>query len=197
MTNFTREAIEDAFNELGRRAFAEGKVIDLAVYGGSALAVASNFRLSTRDIDAVSIHDQETVDQIAKGIGALRGWPDNWINDGVRMFLSHLAEDGQTHHQLFATYPNEAMPGLRVFVPTPQYLLAMKLAALRVDQSGDNKDAADLKNLLTICKIKTPNEAMAFLADFYPDFKSDQLYGLSWCSQYNSRLCIAGWFIAR
>ena len=40
---------------------ARGKIIDLAIYGGSALLLASNFRITTQDVDAVVEGDQGTV----------------------------------------------------------------------------------------------------------------------------------------
>jgi len=47
----TATDLHDAFMELGARARLEGKVIDLALYGGSALMLASNFRVATQDVD--------------------------------------------------------------------------------------------------------------------------------------------------
>ena len=55
---FTRERTVAALRELGARAWSRGLTIDLAVYGGSCLALASNFRASTRDVDAVALCNQ-------------------------------------------------------------------------------------------------------------------------------------------
>jgi hypothetical protein len=41
----TTQDLHDAFTELGAQARREGKVIDLAIYGGSALTLASNFSI--------------------------------------------------------------------------------------------------------------------------------------------------------
>lgn len=172
MVTLTRAEIEDAFMDLGARARAEDKVIDIAVYGGSALTLASNFRLGTGDVDAVAEFEQQTVDRLGKAIAAERGWPSDWINDGVRVFLSPNVDGTAEHHQLFRSYPDEANPGVRVFVPSPEYLLAMKLVSLRVEDTGIRtaKDAPDIKHLLTICKIDTPRAAIEFLAEFYPEY---------------------------
>jgi hypothetical protein len=48
-----RSEIERGFARLGAFAAADGIVIDLAVYGGSAIALAWGFRVATRDVDAV------------------------------------------------------------------------------------------------------------------------------------------------
>ena len=55
----TAQDLHDAFMELGAQARVEGKVIDLAVYDGSALMLASNFRLATQDVDAVVERSEE------------------------------------------------------------------------------------------------------------------------------------------
>ena len=169
--NLTRGELEGVFHELGRRAAAESLLIDIAVYGGSALILASNFRISTADVDAVATFDQADVNRLAEQIAKERGWPLDWLNDGVRTYLSPVIEGTETQHSLFRSYPDEVSPGLRVFVPTPEYMLAMKLSALRVGVDQMGKDRDDLKNLLTLCGIKTPEAALEFAAQFYPEFE--------------------------
>src|SRR6266700_1406754 len=97
----TRDALQQAFTELGTLARAEGKVIDLAVYGGSALMLASNFRETTRDVDGVVGADQSLIDRLAATVASSRGWPADWLNDGVRTYLSPNVEGVNEHHQLF------------------------------------------------------------------------------------------------
>lgn len=161
--------INDAFSDLAAKARADGKVIDIAVYGGSALLLASNFRAATQDIDAVAETDQGVIDRYAGEIAKARGWPDDWINDGVRTFLSPNVDGLDQHHALFRSYPDEASPGLRVFVPTPGYLLAMKLMAMRIDTATGQKDLPDLLNLIDVMGIKQKSELMSFAQSFYPE----------------------------
>ena len=77
----TAQDLHDAFMELGTQARKEGKVIDLAVYGGSALMLASNFRVATQDVDAVVEGDQSLVTLLAEEIARIRGWSPDWLND--------------------------------------------------------------------------------------------------------------------
>jgi hypothetical protein len=51
MTAFDREALLDAFDQIGRAAVEAGTKLQIAVYGGSALMLASNFRFATEDVD--------------------------------------------------------------------------------------------------------------------------------------------------
>ena len=48
---FGRDALLDAFDQIGRAAVLAGTKLQIAVYGGSALMLASNFRFATEDVD--------------------------------------------------------------------------------------------------------------------------------------------------
>jgi hypothetical protein len=97
----TAQDLHNAFMEFGAQARREGKVIDLAIYGGSALMLASNFRIATQDVDAVVEGDQGTLDRLADAIARTRNWPRDWLNDGVRTYLSPNVNGLQEHHALF------------------------------------------------------------------------------------------------
>jgi hypothetical protein len=46
-----RDALLDAFDSIGRAAADARTKLQIAVYGGSALMLASNFRFATEDVD--------------------------------------------------------------------------------------------------------------------------------------------------
>ncbi len=165
---FTRAQLVEALEELGALSRASGKIIDIAIYGGSCLMLASNFRVATADVDAVALNDQSFIDQAAQSIAARHDWPPDWLNDGVRTYLSPLV-DAHEHHELLRTYPSEAEPGLRVFVPTAEYMLAMKLIAMRIDSASGEKDLEDILNLLDVTSIASKDEIVKFAASFYPE----------------------------
>jgi hypothetical protein len=167
----TLERLIDALSELGAVARAAGKVIDIAIYGGSCLILASNFRVTTADVDAVAASDQGFIDDAARMIATRRNWPPDWLNDGVRTYLSPRVEPPD-HHELLRAYPSEAEPGLRVFVPTAEYVLAMKLMAMRIDTASGRKDLADILNLLAVTGIKEKSEIVQFAAAFYPEARA-------------------------
>ena len=85
---FDRVALLDAFASLGRLAWADGKTVDIAVYGGSALILSYDWRIATKDVDGVYEDDRAIVRLLAARVAAERGWPDDWLNDGVKGFLS-------------------------------------------------------------------------------------------------------------
>src|SRR6202789_2487501 len=92
---FGRDALLDAFDQIGRAAVLAGTKLQIAVYGGSALMLASNFRVATEDVDVSELERPlpawlaAVVDKIAKE----NGWQEDWFNDGVAFHLSSLADD--------------------------------------------------------------------------------------------------------
>ena len=165
---FTAERLSEALNELGQLAHDAGRVIDVAIYGGSCLTLVSNFRVATADVDAVAAADQSFLDKAAQAVAARRGWPSDWLNDGVRTYLSPYV-DGFAQHTLFRTYPREETPGLRVFVPSAEYMLAMKLTALRLDPASGRSDLDDILNLMQVTGLKGKADIVRFAANFYPE----------------------------
>ncbi len=119
--------------------------------------------------DAVAVEEQGFVDRLAAEVAARRGWPRDWLNDGVRVYLSPGVEGVARHHELFRAYPSEQEPGLRVFVPSAEYVLAMKLMAMRIDPGGEKLDTTDIVNLLKVVGLKSEEDAIGFAAGFYPE----------------------------
>lgn len=187
---FTAEMLGEALAELGQLAHDAGRVIDVAVYGGSCLMLVSNFRVATADVDAVAAVDQGLLDTAAQTIAARRGWPRDWLNDGVRTYLSPNVE-GFAQHTLFRTYPDEQTPGLRVFVPTAEYMLAMKLMALRIDPGSGRNDREDILNLMQVTGMKEKADIVQFAARFYPEARTSGALALAvddlW-NEYSRRL---------
>jgi hypothetical protein len=165
---FDRDTLVLALTELGRRAHAAGRVVEIAIYGGSALTLTMNWRIATKDVDAVFERDKEFVTRIAAQIAEENGWDHDWLNDGVKGWLS-AAESDPDVKRLLGTYPSEEQPGLRVFVPRPQYLFAMKCRAMRIGGVDPSEDVEDIKRLAQKIGIRNASEAMDLVLRFYPD----------------------------
>jgi hypothetical protein len=165
---FNRQSLEQAFHELGRRAHAEGKTIEIAVYGGSALILTYDWRIATRDVDAVFEADRQTVRRLAAEIAGEIGWEPDWLNDGVKGFLSAADTDPEAK-RLFGTYPSEDQPGLRVTVANPRYLFAMKCRAMRIGGVAETSDVDDIRHLAREIGITTAEHALHLVAEFYPN----------------------------
>lgn len=173
---FDREALLDAFDQIGRAAAAAGTKLQIAVYGGSALMLASNFRFATEDVDIADIGERwpdwlsSAVERIAKE----KAWSVTWLNDAVTFHLSPLARIDRDL-TLFGTFPRRSDDvGLVVFVPTARYMLALKLKSLRVsDFEKGVQDLTDVTHLLKALDIVEVEPAIAILAEFFPKSAAD------------------------
>src|SRR5437764_167110 len=94
----TRENLELAFRELGLRARAADKIIEVAVYGGSALVLTVPGRAATKDVDAVIHHDQAWLREAVAALAEEKGWPSDWLNDSVKGWLSQRDSDPDAKH---------------------------------------------------------------------------------------------------
>ena len=160
---FSREEIQKGLTRLGELALAEQKIVDIAVYGGSAIVLAWGFRVTTRDVDAVVQGDPSFLRRAVERVAAEEGWPQDWLNDGVKGFVSAHQE-----FQLQGTYPSPEKPGLRVYVPTPEYMLAMKCMAMRPEGIEGAQDIEDIRHFIRIAGITTAAEILDLVEKFYP-----------------------------
>jgi hypothetical protein len=163
----TRQNLERAFRELGLRARAADKIVEIAVYGGSALVLTLPGRVATKDIDAVMHHDQAWLRNAVAALAEENGWPPDWLNDGVKGWLSHRDADPDAKY-LFKTYPSEDEPGLRVFVASPHYLFAMKCLAMRIGGIDESQDRTDIEALARQIGIVTAEQALDIVSQYYP-----------------------------
>jgi hypothetical protein len=169
--SFDRDALLDAFDRIGRAAAEAGTRLQIVVYGGSALMLASNFRFATEDVDVSALERPlpPWLAQVIAEIARRNGWADDWFNDGVAFHLSPLADRAADHLE-FGTFPrDDSSPGLAVSVPTADYLLALKLKAMRVtDPLRGEAERLDILNLMRVVGISTVDEAIVLLGRYFP-----------------------------
>src|SRR5882724_13538249 len=96
---FGRDALLDAFDRIGRAAALAGTRLQIAVYGGSALLLASNFRFATEDVDVSRLEQPlpAWLATVVRAIADKNGWREDWFNDGVAFHLSSLADHAADH----------------------------------------------------------------------------------------------------
>lgn len=124
------------------------------------MVLAYNARLSTKDVDAV-FHPAAVVRELAAGVAAACRLPADWLNDGVRGFLSHR------HDVTVGNLPQLA--NLRLTMPTPEYLLAMKCMAARLGiAAGEADDTADIVFLIRHLGLKSSESVLAIVGEYYP-----------------------------
>ena len=135
---------------------ASGVHGELYLVGGAVMCLALNARDATRDIDAVFKPTSE-IRQAAARVAASAGVPETWLNDAVKGFLSARGE--------FDAYLD--LPNLKVFVARPEYLLAMKCAALRLGEEFHDLD--DVRYLLRYLNVTTTADAMAIVTRYFDE----------------------------
>ena len=175
-SGFDRDQLLAAFDEIGEAAIAAHTRLDIAVFGGSALMLASNFRFSTEDVDIAEIGRPwpHWLAEVVARIATRNGWMEHWLNDAVSFFLSPLAQPGRDL-VIWGTFPRKAdKTGLTVFIPTARYMLALKLKALRVAKyEKGTKDLADVAGLLRVLDVTDVDAAIAILTEFFPKSTAD------------------------
>jgi len=173
--SFDREQLLDALDGVGRAAIAAKARLDIAVYGGSALMLASNFRFATEDLDVAEIERPwpEWLSRVVADIAVQNGWSESWLNDAVTFHLSPLAKP-QRDLVPFGTFPRlSGNVGLSICIPTARYMLALKLKALRVSETKGADDISDVANLLAALAIDEVEPAIDILAEFFPKTAQD------------------------
>lgn len=148
----SQSEITKALHDLAAELAAMDIKGELCLYGGAVLCLAYNARPMTKDVDAV-FEPSTKVREAAKKVGEKLNWPADWLNDAVKGWV----------------VPHEKkvfldLPGLKVFVPEPDYLLAMKTLAARVDAS----DREDVRFLVKALGLKGPAEVLDILLKYYP-----------------------------
>jgi hypothetical protein len=128
------QRIHDALEMLSRRLGERGVKGEVCLFGGAAFILAFQSRQSTKDIDAIFV-PTSIVRELVAQIGEESGYAEGWFNDGVKGFIS------DKHSVTAADLPQ--FENLTVTMPVPEYLLAMKCMAARVDldESKDEQDA--------------------------------------------------------
>ena len=125
---------------------------EVSLYGGAVMCLVYDARPATKDVDAVFRPASEMRTAIAK-IAERNHLDESWLNDGVKGYL--VAHDQRVLFDL---------SNLKIFVPEPDYLLAMKAISAR----ADTFDREDVLTLIDILELKAPAEVFSIVEKYYP-----------------------------
>lgn len=146
--------IRELFDLLNARLSDEDVIGELYLVGGAAMALAFAARPSTNDVDAVFV-PKETVRRLAREVAVDAGVPENWLNDAAKGFLADRGEFS----------PWLELSHLRVFIPVPEYLLAMKCIAFRL--GPEFRDEEDVRYLLRYLNLDRAEDALAIVERYF------------------------------
>ncbi len=132
---------------------------EILIFGGSAMVLLFNARPSTEDIDAI-FKPKDKIYEIAKEISKEYKLSENWLNDSVKGFI----ESSEFEQKVLYRFDN-----LAVYVPEPEYLLAMKCMSLRI--GAESSDIEDIKTIIKYLKLKKPEDVFKIIEKYYPENK--------------------------
>jgi len=155
----TREAILRALSSLSEELGKQNVTGELCLFGGTVMVLAFTARLSTKDVDAL-FQPTPLIREIARRIGEEQHLPTDWLNDGVKGFLS------ARHDVTAGNLPQ--FPHLRLTMPVPEYLLAMKCMAARIGGTDEASDIPDIVFLIRHLGLKSPRVVLDLVAQYYP-----------------------------
>ena len=156
----TREAILCALSLLSEELGQQGVTGELCHFGDTVMVLAFTARLSTKDVDAL-FQPTPLIRDLARRIGEEQHLPADWLNDGVKGFISARPETMAGNLPQF--------PSLRLTMPVPEYLLAMKCMAARLGgTTGEASDVPDIVFLIRHLQLKSARDVLDLVGPYYP-----------------------------
>jgi len=159
-STLTREQILAALRSLSDQLGSQGITGEICLFGGTVMVLAFTARLATKDVDAI-FQPAPVVRDLARRIAEQQQLPADWLNDGVKGFIS------ARHETTTGNLPQ--FPHLRLTMPVPEYLLAMKCMAARL--GGTTGEASDLRDIVFLIRHLTLSDAsqvLALVGQYYP-----------------------------
>jgi hypothetical protein len=156
----SKELILAALVRLNELLHEKGIMGELCIFGGAAMVLAFDARDSTRDVDGIFVPKQEVI-TLAMQVAKEFGFEPNWLNDGVKGFISDKAEITADGMPIFEN--------LRILRPTTEYLLAMKCLASRAAEFGTEGDRADIITLLKRTGITDATAVCDLVTRYYKE----------------------------
>ncbi len=135
---------------------------EICLFGGTVMVLAFTARLTTKDVDAI-FQPTQTIRELARQIAGDQRLPLDWLNDSVKGFISGR------HETTSGGLPQ--FPNLRLAMPVPEYLLAMKCMAARLGGSiaGEPSDVTDIVFLIRHLGLKSAQQVLDLVAHYYPE----------------------------
>ncbi len=148
MNKFNETQIRSLLQELEAELASKNQTADIYLVGGAAIALSFDSNRTTRDLDAVFVPTGE-VRSAVEALAEKHGLSEDWLNDAAKGFVPPGIDVNE--QVIFET------ENLRVCVASAGHLLAMKVAAARVERDRD-----DIAMLLAILEISSVDQAIEF-----------------------------------
>ncbi len=148
----TSAEIKTYLSEINDELSAQDVIGEICIYGGAAMCLAFKARPATKDVDAIFEPIKIIRGAISK-IANKYNLNEGWLNFAVKVFI--------VEHEKNVLLD---LSNLKVYVPTADYLLAMKVLALR----AESFDAEDVEFLIRRLSLKKIEDVLKIVGDYYP-----------------------------
>jgi hypothetical protein len=148
----TDEQLKQYLEELNDELRAMNVKGEICMYGGAVMCLAFNARPNTKDIDAV-FEPVRYIRKAAARVAEAHGLRKDWLNYAVKMFL--------VPHERRILFD---MSHLKVYVPVPEYLLAMKTLSARANTDDRN----DMEFLIGELNLYKAEQVIEIVRQYYP-----------------------------
>ena len=138
--SYNKNSLDEALKKLGkeiRRLGGKEIRAEITIVGGAAIIAGNTFRESTTDIDAI-FRAPSLIKDAINNVAEQNGFTKGWINQDFKNTESYSPKIEQ-YSVYYRTFSNV----LQVRILPPEYIAAMKLAALR-EYKHDKSDIVGL-----------------------------------------------------
>jgi len=139
--------------ELGRALALTNTEVEFYFLHGAHLFQAFTARPGTAQINAM-FQPSEVVRSAARAVAVQQRLAPAWLHATLRSALPGDATDRDYVE----------LPGVRLFTPPPEYVLAVKCGAMRL--GDDFREDQDLRYLLRAMNLESAEEAMALVSRY-------------------------------
>ncbi|MDR1861528.1 MAG: hypothetical protein LBQ41_00650 [Candidatus Ancillula sp.] len=166
---FTRDELIALLKEVDWRMRDAGIEETVYIVGGAAMSLSFN-KDRTSDVDghySTTSPIQKITDQIADE----RGFSKHWFNNSINQTLVYFEPDDDKRTLFIGN-------NLNIEFASPQYVLAMKLAARR------DKDISDVRILIDVLGLKNKSEVVEIVRRYFRADLSDGSYQMDQIDEF-------------
>jgi hypothetical protein len=149
----TVQKIRELLHALNDELRVREVVGEIGLCGGAVMCLVFKARPSTKDVDAVFEPTRE-IREAAAVVAERLGVPEDWLNDAAKGFF--LSDPPRV--------PVLELSHLRVWAPTPEYMLAMKCVSARFD----THDRDDVAFLIRHLELENPEDVLRIVRRYCP-----------------------------
>lgn len=147
-----KDEIEQYLKMLGQELAAMQRKGEILLVGGAVMVLIIGNRISTRDIDASFEREAPAIREAVDHIARQEGLPPDWLNDGAKGFL----------YSIPPVFLWKSYSGLDIYLPSLDYLLAMKIIA------GRPQDILDAEAVIKHLGLSDAQEVLDILQRYIP-----------------------------